>query len=149
MASVTDADSTGPREAFERKLLDARESVEDAENTALAAGAVGLLALLGTFVRFLVMSPLTVVALAAFLTTVAYGWLRHQALTAHALALLMTVSTLQCLGLITVFIFLEAWPAFEYASAELYGIEIPGLRLFTETLWDPVTEERFSLVPMI
>ncbi len=149
MASVTDADSTDRRGTVQRKLADAREQVEDAENTALVAGAVGLLTLLGTFVGFLVTSPLTIVALVGFLATVAYGWFRHQAVTVHALALVMTVSTLLILGLITVFIFLEAWPAFEYASVDLYGIEIPGLRLFTETQWDPVNAERFSLVPMI
>ncbi|MFC7081856.1 phosphate ABC transporter permease subunit PstC [Halorussus caseinilyticus] len=149
MASVTEADSTGLRGAFQRKLTEAREFVEDTEESALAAGGVASLALLGTFVGFLVVSPLTVVAFSAFLVAVGYGWFRHQELTAHALTLTMTVSTILILGLITVFIFLEAWPAFEYATAEVFGVGVPGLRLFTETLWDPVNQKRFSLVPMI
>ncbi|NEU58543.1 phosphate ABC transporter permease subunit PstC [Halorussus sp. MSC15.2] len=149
MASVTEADWTGVREAFQRKLTEARTFVEDTERTALAAGTVGSLALLATFVGFIVTSPLTVVAFLTFLLAVGYGWLRHQATTAHALTLTMTVSTLLILGLITVFIFAEAWPVFEYATVEVYGVGVPGLGLFTGTVWDPVTTEQFSLVPMI
>ncbi|NHN60913.1 MULTISPECIES: phosphate ABC transporter permease subunit PstC [Halorussus] len=149
MATLIETDWTGLRGALRRRLTEARDLVEDAENEALAAGAIGSLALLGTFVGFLVMSPLTVVAFLAFLVAVGYGWVRHQAVTAHALALATTISTILILGLITVFIFLEAWPAFEYASAEVVGVSVPGLRLFTETNWDPVTAKRFSLVPMI
>ena len=149
MATLTETDWTGLRGAFRRRLSEARDAVAETENGALAAGAVGSLALLGTFVGFLVTSPLTVVAFLAFLVAVGYGWLRHQAVTAHALALTTTISTILILGLITVYIFLEAWPAFEYATVEVFGVGIPGLRLFTGTVWDPVTTKRYGLVPMI
>ncbi|WP_435180735.1 phosphate ABC transporter permease subunit PstC [Halorussus sp. AFM4] len=149
MATLTETDWTGLRGALRRRLSEARDAVAETDDGALATGAIGSLALLATFVGFLVTSPLTTVAFLAFLVAVGYGWFRHQAVTAHALSLTMTVSTILILGLITVFIFLEAWPAFEYASAEVLGVSVPGLRLFTETTWDPVTAKRFSLVPMI
>lgn len=147
MSSTTD--SIGQRGAVQQRLTAARNFVEDTESSALVAGALGALALLGALFGFIVQSPYTVVALFAFLLTVGYGWVRHQSLTAHAVSLAMTISTISILGLITVYIFIEAWPAFEYASAEVFGISIPGLRLFTQTQWSPVTAKRYSLIPMI
>ena len=148
--TTTESDSTGVREAVHRRLAAARSSVEDTEPSALVAGGVGAIALLAALAGFIVMSPLTVLAVGVFLLAVGYGWLRHQAVTAHAVTLTMTASTILVLGLVTVYIFLEAWPAFQYASADVYGVSVPGLRLFTETSWSPVSEPiGYSLVPMI
>jgi phosphate transport system permease protein len=138
------------RRSVQRRLAATREFVDETPATALAAGLVGGLALVGVLVGFLVQSPLTVLALVAFLAAFAYGWLRHQALTAHAMTFAMTASTILVLGLITVFIFIEAWPAFEYASGTVFGVRVPGLELFTTTNWSPVSEPiGYSLVPMI
>ena len=127
-----------------------RDFLADAPPDALVAGAIGSLSLFAAFVGFLLVSPLTVVALLAFLVATGYGWLRHQALTARAVTLAMTASTITILGLITVFIFLEAIPVFQYSSGEVFGITVPGLRLFTQTTWEPISQpQRFSLVPMI
>ncbi|WP_134669578.1 phosphate ABC transporter permease subunit PstC [Halorussus marinus] len=150
MSSVTDADPADWRATARRRLTRARDFVDETDRSALAAVSIGSLALLAMLVGFLTMSPLTVVPFVAFVVAVGYGWLRHQALTAHAVTLAMTASTILILGLITVYIFLEAWPVFEYASVEVLGVSVPGLRLFTETLWSPVSEPiGYSLVPMI
>ncbi|WP_267641140.1 phosphate ABC transporter permease subunit PstC [Haloarchaeobius amylolyticus] len=146
---MTESDSPGWRTAIQHRLTDAREVVEETEPPALAAGVVGLSSLLGAFAGFIVMSPYTVVLLLVFGLTVGYGWLQYQQKTAHAVTLTMTASTILILGLITVFIFLEAWPMFEYATGTLYGVPVPGLKLFTWTEWDPVSREVYSMVPMI
>jgi len=138
------------RRSVQRRVTAAREFVDETPPTALAAGLVGGLALIGVLVGFLVQSPLTVLALGAFLAAFAYGWLRHQALTARAMTFAMTASTILVLGLITVFIFAEAWPVFEYASGTVFGVQVPGLELFTTTNWSPVSEPiGYSLAPMI
>ena len=127
-----------------------REFVATTPTPALAVGAVGSTAFLAAFVGFLVQSPLTIVALGVSLPAVGYGWFRYQALTAHAVTLATTASTILILGLITVFVFVEAWPVFRYASVDVYGVSVPGLRLFTGTTWSPVSDPiRYSLVPMI
>jgi phosphate transport system permease protein len=62
----------------------------------------------------------------------------------------MTVSTLLILGLIIVFIFQEAIPVVRYETATVFGVPVPGLRMLTETRWDPVSDPiRYSMVPMI
>jgi phosphate transport system permease protein len=117
---------------------------------ALLVCAIGTATLIGTITGFIIQSPLTVVSLVVFLLATAYGWIRHQALTAHAVTLSMTVSTLLILGLITVYIFLEAWPVLQYASGTLVGVEIPGLNLITSANWNPVSQPRtYGLVSMI
>ena len=137
------------RAAVREELTAIENFVTGTEPSALVASAVGALALLATVVGFVVQSPLTVLALMVFAATVGYGWFRHQALTAHGLTLAMTASTILILGLITVYIFVEAWPAFQYASGNLFGVSVPGLRMFTETHWTAVGEQQFSLLPMI
>jgi phosphate transport system permease protein len=150
MASVTESDSTGSRTAVRRQLDRARDFVEGTEPAALVAVAVGSLSLLAASVGFLVTSPLTIAPFALFLVTAGYGWVRHQELTAKALSLTMTVSTILILGLITVYIFIEAWPTIRYESAEVFGVSVPGLRVFTETKWDAASPPiRYSMVPMI
>jgi len=152
------SDSTPPGQAIlERRLAAASDDIEgvrafvdETPSDALVAGVIGALALLASFVGFLVVSPLTVVAVLAFFVAAGYGWIRHQALTARAVTFAMTATTITILGLITVFIFLEAWPVFRYSSGTVFGIPVPGLGLFTTTEWSPVAPpKRFSLVPMI
>ncbi|MFB6173556.1 MAG: phosphate ABC transporter permease subunit PstC [Halobacteriales archaeon] len=128
----------------------AREVIDDNEPAALVTVGVMSVALLAAFVGFLLVSSLTVLPFAVFLAAAAYGWVRHQGLTARVLTLTMTVSTLLILGLIVVFIFRESVPVIRYESATVFGVEVPGLRMFIETRWDPVTEPvRYSMVPMI
>jgi phosphate transport system permease protein len=133
----------------ERRLAAAREFVEDTDPDALVALAVGGVSLLAAFGGFLLVSELTVVPFALFVAATGYGWVYHQELTARAVSLAMTIASILVLGLILVFIFLEAWPVFQYSSGELFGLTIPGLRLFTAFEWSPVSGEVFSLVPMI
>jgi phosphate transport system permease protein len=128
----------------------AQEFVATTETDALVTVGVGILALVGAFVGFVLTSPYTSVAVGVFLVSVVYGWIRHQELTARWVTLAMTVSTSLILALILVFIVLEAWPALEYESAEVFGISIPGLRAFTDPNWQPAADpRRFSMLPMI
>ena len=132
------------------QLVAAREFVSKTETDALVAVGVGILGLLGAFVGFVLTSPYTSVAVGVFLVSVTYGWVRHQELTARWVTLAMTVSTSLILALILVFIVLEAWPALEYESAKVFGISVPGLRMFTNPEWSPASEpNRFSMLPMI
>ncbi|WP_327052533.1 phosphate ABC transporter permease subunit PstC [Halomicrococcus gelatinilyticus] len=136
----------GARERF----VAAREFVATTETDALVTATVGILGLVGAFVGFVLTSPYTSVAVGVFLVSVVYGWLRHQELTARWVTLAMTVSTSLILALILVFIVLEAWPALQYESAEVFGISVPGLRAFTDPNWRPASNpKRFSMLPMI
>jgi len=133
----------------ERRLAAAREFVEETEPDALAALAVGGVSLLAAFGGFLVVSELTVVPFVLFVAATGYGWVYHQELTARAVSLAMTIASILVLGLILVFIFIEAWPVFRFSSGELFGVTIPGLRLFTAFEWSPTSGRVYSLVPMI
>jgi phosphate transport system permease protein len=127
-----------------------REFVDDTPPSALATVTVMTVSLAAAFAGFLVLSDLTVLPFAVFLLAAGYGWVRHQGLTARLLALTTTVATILILLLITVFIFLEAIPTIQYGSATVFGVSVPGLRLFTETNWDAVSPPiRYSMVPMI
>jgi phosphate transport system permease protein len=124
--------------------------VDDTDPEALAVVAVMSLSLLAALVGFLAVSDLTIVPFAVFLASAAYGWLRHQGVTARVLTLAMTISTMLILGLIIVFIFVEAIPVVQYESATVFGISVPGLRMFTQARWDAVSDPiRYSMVPMI
>ena len=148
MASLTE--STGLKEAVERRVRKLRDFAEETDPAGLATVAVMAVTLLAAFVGFLTVSNLTVVPFALFLVTTAYGWLRHQGVTAYALALTTTVSTLLVLGLIIVFIFRESIPVIQYETATVYGVEVPGLRMFIQANWDAVSPPiRYSMVPMI
>jgi len=99
---------------------------------------------------FLLASPLTIVPFAAFIVAAAVGWVRYQGVTARVLTFAMTVSTVLILLFITVFIAVESIPVIRYESATVFGVSVPGLRLFTETRWDAVSDPiRYSMVPMI
>jgi phosphate transport system permease protein len=133
-----------------RQLQRLRDFVDDTSTGALATLAVITLSLAAAFVGFLLVSSLTVAPFAVFLVASGYGWVRYQEETALALTLATTVSTLLILGLIIVFIFIEAVPVFQYESATVFGVSVPALRMFTQPNWDAVTEPiRYSMVPMI
>ncbi|MFC7047050.1 phosphate ABC transporter permease subunit PstC [Halobacteriaceae archaeon GCM10025711] len=137
-------------ETVRQQLVSVRETVDETEPAVLALGTVGLASLLAAFVGFLALSPLTPVPLVAFVAVAVYGWVRHQAATSRALSFVMTVSTIVTLALISVFIFIEAWPAFQFMSGEVFGVTVPGLAMFTQTRWSPVSAPvQYSLVPMI
>ena len=149
MAPVTERND-GARTVVRRRLRRGREFVDEAGPSELATVAIGTTSLLAAFAGFLLVSPLTVVPFAVFLATAGYGWLRHQELTAKALTMTMTASTILILGLITVFIFVEAWPTIEYESVEVFGVSVPGVRMFLQTEWDAASPPiRYSMVPMI
>jgi phosphate transport system permease protein len=148
--SSRDADYSGWTTTLQRRLGQGRDFVDDAEPSELATVVLGSLSLLASFIGFLLVSSLTIAPFAVFLVTAAYGWLRHQETTVKALSLAMTASTILILALITVFIFIEAWPTVKYESVEVFGVTVPGLRLFVETQWDAVSPPiRYSMVPMI
>ncbi|CQR52886.1 MULTISPECIES: phosphate ABC transporter permease subunit PstC [Haloferax] len=150
MNVLPDSDGAGLRAAARRGLRRGRDFVDETPPGALVTVAVAAVSLLAAFAGFLAVSSLTAVPFAVFLVATGYGWLRHQELTARVLTLTTTVSTILVLGLILVFIFAEAWPTVQYATVNVFGVPIPGLRLFIETRWSPVTPPiRYSLVPMI
>ncbi|USZ69279.1 phosphate ABC transporter permease subunit PstC [Halorussus salilacus] len=130
-----------------RRLLEARGEAAGL----LAVGGVCLLAAFGLFV---LNSTAAVFPLAGFLAATGYGWYAHQAETARALAFLGTVSTIVVLGLITVFVFLEALPVFQRMGLGLFGytdpIEVFGVTLLpgVESYWS-TSEHVYSLVPMV
>jgi phosphate transport system permease protein len=127
-----------------------RDIVDDNEPAALLTVAVMGVSLLAAFVGFLLVSSLTIVPFAVFLVAAGYGWVRHQELTALTLALTTTISTLLILGLIIVFIFRESIPVIQYETASVFGVSVPGLRLFIQPEWEAVTPPvRYSMVPMI
>ena len=141
---------SGPRKVARQQGRRARDFVDETEPEALAVAALVALSLVAALVGFLLVSALTVVPLAAFVVATVYGWFRHQEVTARILTLTTTVSTLLILGLIIVFIFLESIPVVRYESATVFGVSVPGLRLFVQTRWDAVSDPiRFSMVPMI
>ncbi|MFB6192216.1 MAG: phosphate ABC transporter permease subunit PstC [Haloarculaceae archaeon] len=150
MASVTDGVLDGQRTALRRQVRRGRDFLDEATPSELVTVVVGTVSLLAAFVGFLAVSPLTVVPFAVFLVTAGYGWIRHQGITARALTLAMTVATVLVLALITVFIFVEAWPTIRHESVEVFGVSVPGLRMFLETRWDAASPPiRYSMMPMI
>jgi phosphate transport system permease protein len=116
--------------------------------------AIGGGCLLGTFVLFLLNSTLAVVPLAGFLAATGYGWYTHQAETARALTFLATASTIFILGLITVYVFVEALPVLQRMGVRLFGftepVEIFGVTLIpgVDSFWS-TSQHTYSLIPMI
>jgi phosphate transport system permease protein len=150
MASVTEGEGSDLQRAFRRQYNRGRDFVDDTEPAALATVTLIALSLLAAFTGFLLASSLTVAPFALFLAASGYGWLRHQEETALVLTLSTTLSTLLILGLIIVFIFIEAIPVVQYESMTVLGVSVPGLRMFVETRWDAVSSPvRYSMVPMI
>jgi len=132
-----------------RWIAHTREFVDETETSALIALSVGTVSLLSTLGLFFSASPLASVALLVFFVSVTFGWIRHRELTVHAVTMAMTASTILILALMVVFIFVEAWPVFNFARQDVYGISVPGLPLFTETEWAPRAANRYSLLPLI
>jgi phosphate transport system permease protein len=148
MSSVTRTERLNA--AAGRQLQRVRDFVDDTEPAALVVVGIIALSLLTAFVGFLAVSNLTVLPFLVFVAATGYGWVRHQEETALILTLTMTVSTLLILGLIIVFIFRESVPVIQYETATVYGVEVPGLRMFIETRWDAVADPvRYSMAPMI
>jgi len=150
MPTVTDGERTSLQTRARRQAERFRDFVDDTSPEALVTMTVIAVSLLAAFVGFLLVSSLTVVPFAVFLLASGYGWFRHQEETALILTLTTTVSTLLILGLIIVFIFRESIPVVQYESATVFGVSVPGLRMFVETRWDAVASPvRYSMVPMI
>jgi phosphate transport system permease protein len=148
MSSVTRTERLNA--AAGRQLQRVRDFVDDTEPAALVVVGIVAVSLLTAFVGFLAVSNLTVLPFLVFVAATGYGWIRHQEETALILTLTMTVSTLLILGLIIVFIFRESVPVIQYETATVYGVEVPGLRMFIETRWDAVSDPiRYSMAPMI
>jgi len=124
----------------------------DREIGSLAAGGGGCL--VATFVLFVLNSTLAVVPLAGFLAVTGYGWYAHQAETARALTFLATVSTILILGLITVYVFIEALPVLQRMGVRLFGftepVEVVGVTLIpsVDSFWS-TSQHTYSLIPMI
>ncbi|OYR41482.1 phosphate ABC transporter permease subunit PstC [Halorubrum sp. Eb13] len=150
MAQVTDPRDGRIRSAVAEQVRRTKRFADETEPAALAILAVMALSLLGALVGFLAVSNWTIVPFATFLASSAIGWVRYQEETAYLIALMMTVSTILILGLIIVFIFRESIPVIRYESATVYGITVPGLRMFIQPNWDAVSPPiRYSMVPMI
>lgn len=150
MAPVTDSQSGRIQGAISGQIRKTREFVDQTDPAALAIISVMALSLFGALVGFLAVSDWTIVPFVAFLGSSAVGWFRYQEETAYVIALMMTASTILILGLIVVFIFRESIPVIRYESATVYGITVPGLRMFIQSNWDAVSPPiRYSMVPMI
>ncbi len=150
MAQVTDPKDGRIRSAVAGQLRRTKQFADETEPAALAILAVMAVSLFGALVGFLAVSNWTIVPFTAFLVSSAVGWIRCQEETAYLIALMMTVSTILILGLIVVFIFRESIPVIRYESATVYGITVPGLRMFIQPNWDAVSPPiRYSMVPMI
>ncbi|MBX0287177.1 phosphate ABC transporter permease subunit PstC [Haloarcula salinisoli] len=124
------------------------------EGRVTALFAVGGLCLVAAFALFLLNSTAAVFPVAGFVAVSGYGWYAHQAETARALTFLSTASTIIILGLITVFVFLEAVPVFQLMGVRLFGYTDP-IRVFgitvlpaVESYWS-TSQHVYSLVPMI
>lgn len=130
-----------------------RRVIESDSRLAAVFGAGGICLTVG-FALFLLNSSAAVFPLAGFVAVTGYGWYAHQAETARALTLLATVSTIIILGLITVFVFLEALPVLQLMGLRLFGFTEPvtvfGVTLLpgVETYWS-TSQNVYSLVPMI
>lgn len=114
-------------------------SINEVERSALVASIVGTVCLVGMFVGFLVESNVTAVLLVGFLVVVGYGWYAHQARTVKSLTFLATIATIAILGLIIVFVFVEAMPAFRQM----------GLDILTRTRKPFWGSGVYSLVPLM
>jgi phosphate transport system permease protein len=148
MASATRSERLNA--AAGQRIQRVRDFVDDTEPAALVVVTIIAVSLLAAFVGFLAVSNLTILPFAVFVAATGYGWVRHQEETALILTLTMTVSTLLILGLIIVFIFRESVPVIQYESATVFGVSVPGLRMFIQPNWDAVSPPiRYSMVPMI
>ena len=149
MASVTTLRGRAAGAVSDR-LRRLREFVDETEPPALAIILTMTVSLFAALVGFLAVSDLTIVPFVVFLGAAGIGWFRYQEETAYTVALMMTASTILILGLIIVFIFRESIPVIRYESATVFGITVPGIRMFIQPEWDAVSPPiRYSMVPMI
>ncbi|MFB9822576.1 phosphate ABC transporter permease subunit PstC [Halobaculum roseum] len=150
MTTDTERVESGVLGALRRRVRRGRDFVDETEPAALAAVVVAVASMAATFVGFLLVSSLTVLPFAVAIAAIGYGWISHQEVTARVVTLMMTVSTVLVLALIIVFIFMESIPVIAYESATVFGVSVPGLRMFIEPRWDAVSDPvRYSMVPMI
>lgn len=111
------------------------------DRPSLLLATAQILLSIGAFVGFVVQSVWTSTFLYGFLLAVGAGWVVRQALTAKIVTFLMTAATLSTLGLIAVFLVLEAIPAFRHVGLDL-------ISPFGSNEWSS-SQGQFSLVPMI
>jgi len=123
-----------------RRARTAVRRVADLDAASLLLATAQILLITGAFGGFLLQSRWTVSLLYGFLLVSGVGWAVRQPLTAKVVTFLMTAATLLTLGLIAVFLVLEALPIVRHAGVEL-------LWPFGETAWS-ASQGQFSLVPM-
>jgi phosphate transport system permease protein len=126
---------------IQRRATTIVQRVAAMDRPSLLLATAQILLIAGTFVGFLLQSRWTVTLLYGFLVVAGLGWVVRQALTAKVVTFLMTAATLVTLGLIAVFLVLEAIPAFRHAG---FGLVWP----FGSNEWSS-SQGQFSLVPMI
>jgi len=124
-----------------RRTLSLVRTAMDLDRPSLLLVTAQILLISGTFAGFVVQSTWTMLFLYGFLVTAGIGWVTRQALTAKVVTFLMTAATLSTLGLIGVFLFLEAIPVVRHAGLDL-------IWPFGSNEWSS-TQGQFSLVPMI
>ena len=124
-----------------RRTLSLVRTATDLDRPSLLLVTAQILLIIGTFAGFVVQSTWTMLFLYGFLLAAGVGWVARQALTAKVVTFLMTAATLSTLGLIGVFLILEAIPVVRHAGLDL-------IWPFGSNEWSS-TQGQFSLVPMI
>ena len=127
--------------SVQRRTTALVRTAAEMDRPSLVLATAQVLLITGAFVGFLLQSVWTVTLLYGFLAVAGVGWVARQALTAKVVTFLMTAATLLTLGLIAVFLVLEAIPAFRHAGL---GLVWP----FGSNAWS-ASQGQFSLVPMI
>ncbi|SFS10029.1 phosphate ABC transporter membrane protein 1, PhoT family [Halomicrobium zhouii] len=126
---------------FRNRAVSMVRTATDMDRVSLVVATAQILLITGTFAGFILQSTWTTTLLYGFLVVAGIGWVGRQALTAKVTTFLMTAATLSTLGLIAVFLVLEAIPIFRHAG---FGILWP----FGSNAWS-TSQGQFSLVPMI
>ncbi|MFA9416527.1 phosphate ABC transporter permease subunit PstC [Natrinema sp. HArc-T2] len=124
-----------------RRTLSLVRTAMDLDRPSLLLVTAQILLIIGTFAGFVIQSTWTMLLLYGFLLAAGIGWVTRQALTAKVVTFLMTAATLSTLGLIGVFLILEAIPVVRHAGLDL-------IWPFGSNEWSS-TQGQFSLVPMI
>ncbi len=133
-----------------------RPDAADSDATGGIVVGTSIALLLASFVGFLVNSSLTVLPVGGFVVLIAYGWYAHQAAIARLLMACATASTVVILALITVYLFLQAYPVFELMGIRIVGlsgsIDVFGVTLVPSLgegeVWS-TSRDVYSLSPMI
>jgi len=124
--------------ATQRRRSAAVVGVDDLDGRARVLATVAGLSLAATAVVFLLAPGYTLLPLAPFVAIAGYGWIAYQSSTARILTFLATVSAVATLGLISVFLFVQAAPVFE----------LMGPSILWGSGWSQA-QEVFHLGPMI